>query len=456
MRFAAIFLFSFLVAGGLFILSDTILNQPTHFKISPKAPSASHHTEGQSPTPEGKVAAPQKMTEAERLRNKAEDFLRHGNLYRALFFFEKHLELQNADSDLLKRIAIVYHNHAAALYKDEDHDSALEAATRGLEIDPQYNALHKLRAMIFLALAKADDDLETKKDRIEMALQDNEEHVPSLLLAGEIAEQENHIEEALDYFQRAFRVSPQIRGLEKKIAKLQKSALVEEDFVHVEHNHFIARFEGYAQEKLAWIALNILEKAFFIVNERLGSQPNEKITVVIYTGDQFREALNVPDWSGGIYDGKIRIREGDLLQEHNRLRDILYHEYTHALLATTVSRALPTWFNEGIAQIMEPGHHDRRKNNQNRNRLRQARDNNALFTQAQLHGSFLKIENPQIVDLAYGQSVSWVEAMVDTQGYYGLSKLLEELRQEPNFNRAFEKTFHIKLETFVLNWKSSL
>ncbi len=456
MRFAAIFFFSFLTAGGLLIARDSIINQRSPIEVAQPASSSMSSPIEQPKKLVGRRAASPENTEAQRLRDKAEDFLRKGNLYRALFFYEKRLELQEADKNLLKRIAIIYHNHAAALYKDEDHDAALEATARGLELHPEYDALHRLRSMILLALAKTSDDLDEKKSLVAMALQENEDHVPSLFLAGEIAEQENRIKDALGYYQRAFQASPQIGGLKKKIAKLQKSAHVEEDFVHIEHNHFIARFEGYAQEQLAWIALNILEKAYFTVNERLRSQPDEKITVVIYTGAQFREALNVPDWSGGIYDGKIRIREGDLLEEHNRLRDLLYHEYTHALLATTVGRGLPAWFNEGVAQIMEPGHHQRRKDNKNQKLLRHARDRGALFTPAQLHDSFLKMENPQVVELAYGQSASWVETMVDTQGYYGVSQLLEELGGNKNFPQMFEQTFHIKLETFVHNWQQSL
>lgn len=436
---------------GYFLLTQpdaTIPSKPRVQKKTPliEKPSGKTSTSNSTQTPP-KVDFPH--------LNKAEDFLRSGNLKRALRFFEKHLNENTPNSALKKRIAIVYHNFAADLMNDGHLGRSLDAAARGLELEPSSLALKKLRSLILSRLAKEEPLEEQKKTYLNEALEDHPTNLSALLQRAEMAEEENDLETALALYEKAAQSDTDITGLETKISRLKRSFNVEKDFTTIEHHHFVARFEGYAQERLAWVALNVLEKAYFTINERLHLEPDEKITVVIYTGDQFRSALNVPDWSGGIYDGKIRIREGDLLAQQNKLQDILYHEYTHALLASHAGPRIPTWFNEGMAQLMEPGYSERTSKDQMTQLFQGAAQQGVLFTPTQLSGSFLSIENPQIVQLAYAQSASWTEALVKRQGYFGTSQLIRHFSESQNFTTSFEERFFISLNGFFKRWQQS-
>ena len=442
-----------LAAGGIyFALSDT----DTHTDTGPTNPSP---PEQESIAPPQKVelsGAPSNQPEASpqtsRELDKAETFLRNGNLKRALRFFEKHLEQHAADENLKKRIAIIYHNYAAELFNHQEFHDALDAANRGLELEPSSRPLLKLRSILRSRLAQEQSDLDEKINLLEAALADDDNNISALLQRAEAAETMNELDDALSLYQQIAQKNAQVTGLDSKIARLQQSASVEKEFTTVEHHHFIARFEGYAQERLAWIALNVLEKAYFSINERLHMEPKEKITVVIYTGEQFRTALNVPDWSGGIYDGKIRIREGDLLTQQDKLRDVLYHEYTHALLSHHAGPTIPTWLNEGMAQLMEPSYSTRSDHTGRARLFHAAHAQDALFSPQDLTGSFLSIQDPQVVRLAYAQSVSWTESLVKRQGYFGVAEFVRHFATSKQFERSFQDKFHISMDRFFDVW----
>jgi hypothetical protein len=70
----------------------------------------------------------------------------------------------------------------------------------------------------------------------------------------------------------------------------------------------------------------------------------------------FRDVTQAPDWSGGLFDGRvIRIPVGGLssVEEAAGLLNILTHEMTHAFLYRMAPEGLPLWFNEGLATTFQ-------------------------------------------------------------------------------------------------------
>jgi hypothetical protein len=101
--------------------------------------------------------------------------------------------------------------------------------------------------------------------------------------------------------------------------------------------------------------LELLDKAFNILHERLGEYPRDEIKVILYSKPAFRDITQAPDWAGGSYDGKIRIPVGGLTtaEEATGLQNILVHEMTHAFLFRMAPAGLPLWFNEGLATTFQ-------------------------------------------------------------------------------------------------------
>ncbi len=216
--------------------------------------------------------------------------------------------------------------------------------------------------------------------------------------------------------------------------RLKAAAAVEGTFKSARHSHFVARFEGYGEERLAWGALDTLETAWFSVGKALDLYPRDPITVVIYTGEQYRSATAGPDWSTGLFDGKIRIREGQLAAERGRLKDTLVHEYVHAVLHTLPTQ-VPSWFHEGLAQHFEEG----------RPAPAQVMARTGLAPRAHLDVPFVKLP-PEAVGAAYATAHAVVERMVERRGAWGLNQLIAELKGGRSFDDAVQRSFAVNVD----------
>lgn len=82
--------------------------------------------------------------------------------------------------------------------------------------------------------------------------------------------------------------------------------------------------------------------------------PEKSIEIFFHDKERYGEITHGPEWSAGIYDGQIRLPvPGDGIFQESLARAIR-HELTHALISEMVQRRnLPTWFQEGFAQLAE-------------------------------------------------------------------------------------------------------
>jgi len=196
--------------------------------------------------------------------------------------------------------------------------------------------------------------------------------------------------------------------------------------------------------------LRILEDAYGVVGRAFSHYPDQEIQVILYADQQFQEVTDAPGWSGGVYDGKIRIPIGGIEKETPGLRRILYHEYTHAVVRDITKRC-PTWLNEGLAQYFEGRTIDARQ----KDMLRQISMTGKLPTLANLEGSFMGLEGGQAA-YAYLISLSSVGYMIDNFGLYRVKIVLEELAKGTDTNKALSNGIMASYEEFERGWKRSL
>jgi hypothetical protein len=172
--------------------------------------------------------------------------------------------------------------------------------------------------------------------------------------------------------------------------------------------------------------------------------------VILYSGEQFKEVTDAPGWSGGIFDGKIRLPIGGIEKETPGLRRILFHEYTHSVVRTITKRC-PTWLNEGLAQYFEGRQVDSRQ----QEKLKQLAQSGKLPPLANLEGSFLGLGKDQANE-AYVISLSSVRFMIDTFGIYRVRDVLDELAKGADTSKAISTGIMISYEEFQRGWKRSL
>jgi len=195
--------------------------------------------------------------------------------------------------------------------------------------------------------------------------------------------------------------------------------------------HFTVYFQGPADEALARRAVDVLENAYWRVGTALYTYPDQVITVVLYTEEQFRDTTRSPAWAAAAYDGRIRIpMRGALDRSPGELERVLTHELTHAMIRAIAPRGVPTWLNEGLAAMFEPGGNawaaDVLASTQTRIDL------------GKLGGSFEGFTGDE-ARVAYAESEDAARRLFDDIGGAGVVTLLQDLGHGVPLADAFEQ-----------------
>ncbi len=138
---------------------------------------------------------------------------------------------------------------------------------------------------------------------------------------------------------------PDLKFLREKSALLLK----EETELRRENSaHFRLELEGELSRIETVEALNVLEIAYDSLAGLFGFFPEDKIAAVLYS----RESLQKPEWAFAVYDGKLRIPAA-AMQDRSVYRPVLFHELTHAFVKAMSRAKIPTFANEGVAQLID-------------------------------------------------------------------------------------------------------
>jgi len=92
----------------------------------------------------------------------------------------------------------------------------------------------------------------------------------------------------------------------------------------------------------------VLDQEFIRISQQLGCSADERVIAIVQSRDAYRKTTDAAEWSGGQFDGKIRVPVFDPKVLDKGMIRSLQHETTHACL-TMIGR-WPAWLQEGIAQ----------------------------------------------------------------------------------------------------------
>jgi hypothetical protein len=165
--------------------------------------------------------------------------------------------------------------------------------------------------------------------------------------------------------------------------------------------------------------LRYLGDARVAVGRRLGVFPEEPTGVVLYGRAAYLRAhgYRFSFQTVGFFDGRIHVVSA--AHPAGELRNLLFHEYTHALFRERTAGDRPFWLNEGLAELSERT--SKRVvplNRGERTRLRRAIDAGEWISLRRIAPSFAGLSDGQ-ARLAYLVSTAaalWVEAHSDRLG----------------------------------------
>src|SRR5262249_51230761 len=148
-------------------------------------------------------------------------------------------------------------------------------------------------------------------------------------LLGVIAFDEGQVDLAIRTYEAALKAAPGDQELVRTLEVWRKDAGAHHTFEERRYDRFRVLFEGRASEAIASQATTIFNSAFFRIADKLGEYPTNTIVAVLYTEQQFRDITRAPEWSGGQYDGWIRIPVAGASQKPELFERVLTHELTH-------------------------------------------------------------------------------------------------------------------------------
>jgi tetratricopeptide (TPR) repeat protein len=320
---------------------------------------------------------------------------------------------------------------------------SFEEAIRYYDAD---SAAHLGLGMVCLHLG---DDRNAERE-LSRAMEINPREAATYQLLGELYYRKDDLETAASYWQKAVDFNPSDTSLAARLERIRKEHRTEKDFNRDVTGHFLIKYEGREKVEAGRIVSRILEDAYGEVGRALSYYPDHEIQVILYSSEQFREVTDAPGWSGGVYDGKIRIPVGGVEKETPGLRRILVHEYAHSVVRAMTPRC-PTWLNEGLAQYFE----GREIDAQRLAMLKQLAREDKLPALASLEGPFNGL-GPQQAALAYLFSLSTVRYLVDSFGMYRVKAVLENLSAGGDTGRAIDSSIMLSYEEFERGWKRSL
>jgi tetratricopeptide (TPR) repeat protein len=296
------------------------------------------------------------------------------------------------------------------------------------------------------------------KEAAEKALRLGPNESAPYKLLGEIAYQDDQLDEALGYFQKAVQLGSNDPNLPSIIDKLQRERSVQNQFQQEATIHFTVKFEGYGERDVADQVVRILEEAYGEIGKSFSYYPDRTITVILYSDQQFRDITRTPAWAGGFFDGKIRVPTEGAGSSSQTLNRVLYHEFTHAIVYALAESRVPTWLNEGLALNFEreaPAASSSSGSSVWDPPIQGAMRASGLIPLETLHGSFMNMDQGT-AQLAYAESYSAVKYLIDRYGMFAIQALLKDLSRQRDFAKAFEDRFFISYQEFQTAWQKGL
>jgi len=358
--------------------------------------------------------------------------------------FDDALEILKRESDsdpfndgLKENIAEIYRAKGWTLYNKDDIEGGFDAFRRASAYEPDKNADTYLGLGYgSFRMKNYDDALYYLYDAVYL----DEKNPTGHEMIAQIYYSRGRIEDAIEEWKKVLELDPDNEMARKLLDKAKKEYKVEGAFSKNETYYFTIKYEGEEKRDLGYEVLDILDRAYGEVGGDLDYYPNEPVTVVLYTQKQFTDVTDAPSWSGGIFDGTIRIPVGGEFSME-RLKTVLYHEYTHYVSMMVAGRNLPTWLAEGIAQYEERWVHD----------LKLYEIDGEPIPLTELEKPFINM-SPKLAQVAYAESLSAVSFFVDSFGIYNLSKLVKLLGEDVSLDDAFRSSTGISYEDFQKYW----
>lgn len=229
-----------------------------------------------------------------------------------------------------------------------------------------------------------------------------------------------------------FQVSEQRRlqlMLEKKL--LERSVVLERPPFKIYYSpsrgpKFVAEIADYLERERkrlsAWIPLR--------------SSP-KKIEVLLLDPEDFTKSYGF--FVLGLYDGRVRVPLGQMRSLNAFAAALLTHELSHALITEASDDRAPHWFQEGLAQLVEPGQYAA-------NPISSLKGSGKWVHLSLVEPVLSGMVSPELAQLGYEEALWTSVYLQETKGKKVFGELMAAWRQGAGEQEALRKVTGLSLE----------
>ncbi|WP_223922131.1 peptidase MA family metallohydrolase [Geobacter sp. AOG2] len=311
-------------------------------------------------------------------------------------------------------LASGYVAYGYQLFKLNHYEQADEIFLKAQELYPDDASYELLRGICNYYLKKYD----IARSQLELARSQTGDSTEVLYFLGLVLYDTDNRQQAVELWELALKGSPGREEILEILGKARRETAVEASMDQGHSSRFDLSYDPDVDTTFALSVLDVLEAAANAVNGELDHYPQARVPVGIYKRGDYKTVTDSPDWSGGVYDGKIRLPFGAAKEMTPALRAVLYHEYAHVVVFDLTRGSCPLWLNEGIAEVF-----GRTQDNRPLVALEHAVRKGAITDFRKLETSFGNLSTADAT-LAYQQSYSVVNYLVSTYGWHRVKQIL--------------------------------
>ncbi len=281
-------------------------------------------------------------------------------------------------------------------------------------------AVALVRGRALLEMTRPGDALRV----LQPALRSYPRDANLLAMAGMSALQRDEVATARNYLRQSLAIQPN-PSIEKLYRTVERETETDKSDEVTQGARFTLRYEGDTlpvgtAQKLT----TMLDREITRISYQLGCHLNDRLPVIVQSYENYRQTTGAAEWSGGRYDGRIRIAIPPNGEVDEWVQRTFRHEFVHACLSRLGQ--WPAWLHEGLAQKLSGETLQPR----DRATLRQLLAQDRLPSLESLGGHWGRLDSAQAA-VAYSLSLAAVEVFYSQHGDYGIRNLLNNRARLP-------------------------
>ncbi|MDP3721909.1 MAG: tetratricopeptide repeat protein, partial [Candidatus Omnitrophota bacterium] len=253
-----------------------------------------------------------------------------------------------------QQLAIAYNNDGVRLSEQGEWTLAVTQLQEAIRLDAANEQFRNNLRQVYLQQAQdgyARHQLNEAIRVLDQLLALAPDVAQAYALRGQIEYDRQRLKEAKAAWERALELDPSQTSLSKRLEQLNQELPIESSFERLSQAYFDVRYEEALERPVGFDVRDALLEARRSIGSNFAYWPKHKFVVLVYTAEQFQALRRqMPDWVGAYFDGKIRMPLPSDQLDQATVEQILFHEYTHAVIHDLTNGTCPLWLNEGLAE----------------------------------------------------------------------------------------------------------